>query len=296
MIRSALISTLLLCSSLNASGQLPVKHADHNALDSFLLFMGGVRTATPYAGAAKTKAINLFTELFKQADPQIKVVLNEFVDHLNWIMKRKLMLANTKNKLCLLLLNDTRTKLEELAKGNPEITVRIKKLISAIYTSINPTFGDFWRTVRVFTAVTGSIAAATYLGYQIYNLKTVLETESGPFNQLVKLLVDLHKVKDPTNPEGPSEFIKFITASTQMMTATEAGPFSHLMVILKRVNEEEPKLLIELIQALNPLLAEEEKGSFGHLMDILKKMPEPLLHGSLPPIVAYLKAKTALPA
>ena len=81
-----------------------------------------------------------------------------------------------------------------------------------------------------------------------------------------------------------------------MMTATEAGPFSHLMVILKRVNEEEPKLLIELIQALNPLLAEEEKGSFGHLMDILKKMPEPLLHGSLPPIVAYLKAKTALPA
>jgi hypothetical protein len=292
MIYSLFLLTLLSCQALFCQPQLPQHNPDHTALDNFLLFMGDIRTATPYAGVAKTKAINLFTELFKQADKPIKDLLHEFVDHLKWIMKRRLMFASTKNKLCLLLLNDTRTKLDTLSKGKREITVRVKKLISAIYTAINPTFGDFWRNVRTVSAISGGIAAATYLGYQMYNLKNVLANESGPFNQMVKLLVDIHKYKDPNDPHGPSELIKFVSAATKNMSATEKGSFGKLMDIIEKVHTERPDLITEIAEILNKTLRDEQKGSFGHLMDILKQMPQNLIHGAVPPMIAYLKAKS----
>ena len=292
MVYSLFLLTLLSCFPLFSQSHLPQHNPDHTALDNFLLFMGDIRTATPYAGVAKTKAINLFTELFHQSNTPIKEVLHEFVDHLKWIMKRRLMFANTKNKLCLLLLNDTRTKLDALAKNRPGITVRVKKLISAIYTTINPTFGDFWRNVRTVSAITGGIAAATYLGYQMYNLKNVLANESGPFNQMVKLLGDIHKYKDPSDPNGPSELIKFVTAVTKNMSATDKGSFGKLMDIIEKVHAERPDLITEMVEILNKTLRDDQKGSFGHLMDILKQMPQHLIHGAVPPMIAYLKAKS----
>ena len=251
--------------------------------------MGDVRAATSYSSAAKTKAVALFTDLYHQANNETRLILDEFVNQLNWILKRKLMFASTKNKLCLLLLNDIRTKLETAAKEQPAITVRIKKLIATTYTAINPTLGDFWRMVRTTAAITGSIAAALYLGHQIYRMKTVIENESGPFNQMVSILNDIHKRKDE---KGDSELANFLVAMRKNLESTEEGSFGRLMIILQKIHDEKPELLPELTDTIHRTMNDTREGSFAGFVKILNKIPTPLLNGSITPLLAYLNWQT----
>ncbi len=251
--------------------------------------MGNVRTANQYSGAAKTKAITLFTDLYNQGTPEIKDLLADFVVQLSWILKRKLMFTNSKNKLCLLLLNEARAKLSELVAQQPHITVNVKKLISNIYTAINPTLGDFWRNVRTLTIVTGSISAALYLGYQVYRFTNVAQNESGPFNQLIKLMLMLNKTPTET---GQSLLPRFIAAITKNLESTEEGGFSKLMTILSKIDKEKPKAIGDLLEVITENMEDKTEGSLGRISKILARIPQQTINNGVPAIIAYLRSQT----
>ncbi|MDQ5890681.1 MAG: hypothetical protein QG604_555 [Candidatus Dependentiae bacterium] len=149
----------------------------------FTKLMSNIRSAAPYSAAAKAKAIGLFIDLYEESDDIIKEILADLTDKLEHLVDVRFIFPSNKEKIMLLLLDETRRKLQAALKNQPAIKIQLlriqpSKLTTAIYTAISPTLGDFWRKVRVSIALGTGALATWYIVQKIRQLNAKAEALS----------------------------------------------------------------------------------------------------------------------
>ncbi len=258
--------TLLTCLPLIADGNLPpaadqvlystqesaLGEALSTPVKSFMGLMSSTRNATPQSSAAKAKAVRLFTEMYKDGSPEIQGLLAHMAKELDHVLKnRPFLLPGNKERLILMILRFSEERLQGALKNQSAITTHPGELSEAIYTALNPTFGDFWRKVFAVVGVGAGIGLIYYV-YRKFNQPNTL-------SKAMDLVTVLNKPYDPQDKNTLTFLVYEISEAlrkerTNPGSNKEPGLLKLLAEIFTHLKNTDDKLFREVAGMLPPLL------------------------------------------
>ncbi|MDQ5940302.1 MAG: hypothetical protein QG632_28 [Candidatus Dependentiae bacterium] len=225
------------------------------ALKSFMGLMSSTRNATPQSSAAKAKAVRLFTEMYKDGTPEIQGLLAHMVRELDHVLKnRPFLLPGNKERLILMILQFSQDRLQGALKNQSVVTSNPGELSEAIYTALNPTFGDFWRKVFAVVGVGVGIGLMYYVYRKFRGPSTISKT--------MDLVTALNKPYDPSD-KNTAVFLTYEIAETLRKERTQSGTntvnkgpglLKLLVEIFTHLKNTDDKLFREVAGMLPPIL------------------------------------------
>lgn len=270
MLRRVLATTLLFFSNT----LLPHNDSAQDfTLVHFLQFIASIRTANQSSARAKAKALALFSTLYCQGEEGTRQTLADLVPTITAITSKKQLSAKSKDKQMLIALEEKRLKLEaSLPKSSP-LMPHAAKLVRTIYAALNPTFGDFWRSVRI--AIGSAIGGASFLAiaYFVYraahNDKSIANTARRALivaedvqAQLKSPGTTLHTIASgmatlTTELQTPGS-VPHQLASSSARLLQQDGPVDQISTLIQAIQEKDRMLIAELLGAVTVLI---QKGN-----------------------------------